>query len=76
MTRFGKVIQGEDDFLPVIFSYDFLPFGGCSVFHRGSISNPHIFHEIKNDFVYPLVYMQDKAKYTVHLGIMFLNGRY
>jgi multiple sugar transport system permease protein len=29
-----------------------------------------------NDFIYPLVYMQDEAKYTVPLGIMFLNGRY
>jgi ABC-type glycerol-3-phosphate transport system permease component len=29
-----------------------------------------------NDFMYPLVYMQDQTKYTVPLGILFLNGKY
>ena len=40
MTFFVKVIQGEDDPLPVILFDDFLPFAGRSVFHTGSISNP------------------------------------
>lgn len=29
-----------------------------------------------NDFIYPLVYMQEESMYTVPLGILFLNGRY
>ncbi|HEY3473372.1 MAG TPA: ABC transporter permease subunit, partial [Anaerolineales bacterium] len=45
---------------------------------RPSISTIAIFYFmwVWNDFIYPLVYMQDEAKYTVPLGIMFLNGRY
>jgi ABC-type glycerol-3-phosphate transport system permease component len=31
---------------------------------------------IWNDFLYPLVYMQSEEKYTLQLGIMFLNGQY
>jgi len=45
---------------------------------RPSISTIAIFYFmwVWNDFIYPLVYMQDEQKYTVPLGIVFLNGRY
>ena len=45
---------------------------------RPSISTIAIFDfmGVWNDFIYPLVYMQDEEKYTVPIGIMFLNGRY
>lgn len=45
---------------------------------RPSISTIAIFYFmwVWNDFIYPLVYMQDQSKYTVPLGILFLNGRY
>jgi ABC-type glycerol-3-phosphate transport system permease component len=45
---------------------------------RPSISTIAIFYFmwVWNDFIYPLVYLQDEEKYTVPLGIMFLNGRY
>jgi ABC-type glycerol-3-phosphate transport system permease component len=45
---------------------------------RPSISTIAIFYFmwVWNDFIYPLVYMQDEQKYTVPLGIIFLNGRY
>ncbi len=45
---------------------------------RPSISTIAIFYFmwIWNDFIYPLVYMQTQEKYTVPLGILFLNGRY
>ncbi|NLG71103.1 MAG: carbohydrate ABC transporter permease [Chloroflexi bacterium] len=45
---------------------------------RPSIATIAIFYFmwIWNDFIYPLVYMQDQTKYTVPLGILFLNGKY
>lgn len=45
---------------------------------RPSLSTIAIFYFmwIWNDFIYPLVYMQSNDKYTVPLGIMFLNGQY
>ncbi|HJW91492.1 MAG TPA: carbohydrate ABC transporter permease [Anaerolineales bacterium] len=45
---------------------------------RPSISTIAIFYFmwVWNDFIYPLVYLQDEEKYTVPLGIIFLNGRY
>lgn len=45
---------------------------------RPSISTIAIFYFmwIWNDFIYPLVYMQDQNMYTVPLGILFLNGKY
>jgi ABC-type glycerol-3-phosphate transport system permease component len=35
-----------------------------------------LFMWIWNDFLYPLVYLQSEERYTLPLGIMFLNGRY
>lgn len=45
---------------------------------RPSMSTIAIFYFmwIWNDFIYPLVYMQDQEMYTVPLGILFLNGKY
>lgn len=45
---------------------------------RPSISTIAIFNFmwVWNDFLYPLVYMQDVANYTIPLGIIFFNGRY
>jgi hypothetical protein len=39
MTWFVKISRGENDFLSVVFLYNFFPLGGRSVFHTGSISN-------------------------------------
>jgi ABC-type glycerol-3-phosphate transport system permease component len=35
-----------------------------------------LFMWIWNDFLYPLVYIQSEDRYTLPLGIMFLNGKY
>jgi multiple sugar transport system permease protein len=35
-----------------------------------------LFMWIWNDFLYPLVYIQSEERYTLPLGIMFLNGQY
>lgn len=35
-----------------------------------------LFMWIWNDFLYPLVYLQSEERYTLPLGIMFLNGQY
>ena len=45
---------------------------------RPSMSTIAIFYFmwVWNDFIYPLVYMQDQNMYTVPLGILFLNGKY
>jgi ABC-type glycerol-3-phosphate transport system permease component len=45
---------------------------------RPSLATIAIFYFmwIWNDFIYPLVYVQSNEKYTVPLGIMFLNGQY
>ena len=45
---------------------------------RPSLSTIAIFYFmwIWNDFIYPLVYMQSNDKFTVPLGVMFLNGQY
>lgn len=45
---------------------------------RPSVSTVAIFlfMWIWNDFLYPLVYVQSEERYTLPLGIMFLNGKY
>jgi ABC-type glycerol-3-phosphate transport system permease component len=55
-----------------IFSQIMLPLA------RPSLSTVAIFYFmwVWNDFIYPLVYMQSTAKYTVPLGILFFNSQY
>ncbi|HYF96259.1 MAG TPA: carbohydrate ABC transporter permease [Symbiobacteriaceae bacterium] len=45
---------------------------------RPSISTVTIFYFmwVWNEFIYPLVYMQEPEKFTVPLGILFFNDRY
>jgi hypothetical protein len=51
---------------------------GITILARPSLSTIAIFYFmwIWNDFILSLVYMQSNDKYTVPLGIMFLNGQY
>jgi ABC-type glycerol-3-phosphate transport system permease component len=55
-----------------IFSQIMLPLA------RPSLSTVAIFYFmwVWNDFIYPLVYMQSTAKYTVPLGNLFFNSQY
>ena len=45
---------------------------------RPSIATVAIFYFVWvwNEFIYPLIYMQDQHHYTLPLGIMYLNGQY
>jgi multiple sugar transport system permease protein len=35
-----------------------------------------LFMWVWNDFLYPLVYLQSQERYTIPLGVMFLNGQF